>query len=106
MERSLLSLVVALALSGCGSAEEEASSAPSGAPGTTTSAAPAHTVEPLVASTQEPSAATNEGATPADETPTDSIESAAAVVDPAGWAERERRTFVLQGAARGEVASM
>ncbi len=108
MVRSQVALVL-FALSGCGSSDGEGAAGASASPPSTTSATDEATENPAV----DPAGA--EGTTTAapgtaaeDETapPAGPIAHHAAAIDSEGWAERERRTFVFQGAARGNVSGI
>ena len=94
MTRSHVALLV-LTLLGCGSGDE---SPPSTA---TQQAAPPTTTPGEEGTTSAPAIEPTTG----ERTTTASPPSAPTAIDVAhvGWAERERRTFVLQGAARGVV---
>ncbi|MBN8609251.1 MAG: hypothetical protein J0L92_01610 [Deltaproteobacteria bacterium] len=97
MARSHLSLVV-LALVGCGSAGETPTT--SATPSTPPTAAPS-TAETPAAQITPTQGTTAEGA--AQPAVAAAVAQAAGDIGHAGWAERERRTFVLQGAARGNA---
>jgi hypothetical protein len=107
MARSHLALFL-LALAGCGS--EGAPPPLATAPPTVASAEPTQPTEPTEPPTTAPGATSDEGATSMDDTAADDTSSSErarpVAIDAAGWAERERRTFVLQGAARGDVSGL